>query len=112
MKTAFVSLKAKDQASAAALKSALLQLQRLSENEPGIIAYEIFTAEDARLDFKVRESWKDDASYQQHCSTPHLQQFAKDCAQWLETPFTAQLLTEVTEEHTAQNNAAIIQGLY
>lgn len=112
MKTAFVSLKAKDQASAASLKSALLQLQRLSETEPGIIAYEIFTGEEAALEFKVRESWKDDASYQQHCTTPHLQQFAKDCTEWLETPFTAQMLAEVTEGHTAENNAAIIQGLY
>ncbi|SHN35960.1 ester cyclase [Chitinophaga sp. CF418] len=112
MKTAFVSLKAKDQASAAALKSSLLQLQRLSEQEPGIIAYEIFTIEETPLNFRVRESWKDETSYQQHCSTPHLQQFAKDCEKWLETPFTAVILSDVTEENTAQNNAAIIQGLY
>jgi quinol monooxygenase YgiN/ketosteroid isomerase-like protein len=111
MKTAFVSLKAKDQASANELKAALLQLQRLSAGEPGIIAYEVFRTEQSPLDFSVRESWTDQASYERHCATPHLQQFAKDTEKWLQQPFTALDLAEVAEG-TSANNAAIIQGLY
>lgn len=112
MKTAFVTLEAKNEASAAALKASLLNLQRLSMNEPGVIAYEIFQPESETLTFHVRESWKDQTSFDVHCATPHLLQFGKDTANWLTRPFTVSMLTEITENNTASHNAAIIQGLY
>ncbi|GGH64502.1 quinol monooxygenase YgiN/predicted ester cyclase [Filimonas zeae] len=112
MKTAFVTLKAKDQESADALQASLFTLQRLSVNEPGIIAYEIFRSEDEPLQFNVRESWKNAAAFEQHCNTPHLEKFVSDTKGWLTEPFSAQMLTEVTERPAGTSNAAIIQGLY
>jgi quinol monooxygenase YgiN/ketosteroid isomerase-like protein len=111
MKTAFVTLNSRNQQSANALKESLLNLQRLSVNEPGIIAYEVYQSPDQPLTFFVKESWKDAASFEQHCSTPHLQKFVTDTNEWLTAPFTAQMLAEVSET-TSGSNAAIIQGLY
>lgn len=97
MKTAFVSLKAKDEDSATALRASLLNLQQLSREEPGHVAYEVFQSENERLDFYVRESWQDQSAFDTHCATEHLQQFAKDTETWLTQPFSAVMLTLIKD---------------
>ena len=112
MKTAYVSLQAKDAQSAKKLETSLLNLQQLSENEPGKVRYEIFQSESAPLDYYVRESWEDQASLDKHINTPHLQQFNADSAGWLTGPFEAVILKEVTAQGEGKSNAEIIRGLY
>ena len=112
MKTVFVKLNAKDANSAGKLQASLLNLQQLSNNEPGKVAYEVFQSETAPLDYYVRESWKDEAAFEQHIATPHLQQFGKDTEQWLTQPFTAMPLYELNNGQSQVENAAIIRGLY
>lgn len=112
MKTAFVTLHAKNTQAAAQLQASLLNLQQLSNQEPGKIAYEIFQSPTAPLTYYVKESWKDQASFDQHMATPHLQQFGKDTQTWLTEPFTAVLLNDLANGQPANNNEAIIRRLY
>ena len=97
MKTAYVTLHAKDEQSAKSLEASLLNLQLLSQDEPGKVHYEIFQSENAPLDYFVRESWEDQAAFEQHINTPHLQQFGADTANWLTQPFDVIMLKEIED---------------
>ena len=112
MKTAYVTMHAKDAASAKSLELSLLNLKKLSDTEPGKLHYEIFRAEDSPLDYFVRESWEDQQAFEQHLRTPHLTQFGLDTANWLSQPFSAMLLKEISGEESKASNAEIIKGLY
>jgi quinol monooxygenase YgiN len=95
MKTAFVSLKAKNQSTAKELEADLLQLKKLSTNEEGIVQYEVFKSETDPLFYYVRESWSDQSTFEKHLSQPHLKQFGNDVTNWLTEPFTAILIQEI-----------------
>lgn len=112
MKTAFVTMHAKDNDSAASLQSSLLNLKALSNSEPGQIEYEIFQSETNPCDFFVRESWEDETALTRHLNTPQLQQFSADTAQWLTQPFEAMMLKTITGNAGNRSNAEIIRGLY
>jgi quinol monooxygenase YgiN/predicted ester cyclase len=112
MKTAFVTLHAKDQQSATLLQASLLNLQHLSDSEPGKVAYEVFQSSSAPLTYHVRESWTDQASFDLHIATSHLQQFGKDTQNWLREPFNAAILETIGISQGAVNNEYLIRGLY
>jgi len=112
MKTAFVTMHAKDNDSATRLQSSLLNLKELSNNEPGKIDYEVFQSEVNPYDFFVRESWEDEAALTAHLNTPQLQQFSADTAQWLTQPLEATMLKTITGDPGNRSNAEIIRGLY
>lgn len=96
MKTAFVTLHAKNGDAAQSLEKSLLHLQALSRQEPGMVHYEVFRSETAPLDYFVRESWKDGEAFERHINTPHLQQFIADTGNWLTQPFEAVMLSELS----------------
>lgn len=112
MKTAYVTMHARDAASAKNLESSLLNLKTISDTEPGKMRYEIFRAEDSPLDYFVRESWEDDQAFERHLNTSHLKQFGIDTVNWLTQPFSAVLLKEISVEENKPSNAEIIKGLY
>ena len=60
----------------------------------------------------VRESWSDQASYEAHINTIHLQQFVKDTENWLAQPFNSLMLQEIGNNNIAVKNEATIRGLY
>ena len=112
MKTAYVTLRAKDEQSAKSLEASLINLQQLSNSEPGKIHYEVFQSESAPLDYFVRESWEDQAALENHINTPHLQQFGADTAKWLTQPFDAVMLKVISQKGENKSNAGVIRGLY
>ena len=112
MKTAYVTLHAKDQPSAKSIETSLLFLQKLSDSEPGKVRYEIFQSEKNPLDYYVRETWEDQASLEKHIATPHLQEFSSKSAGWLTQPFESMILNEISAGDQSNSNAEVIRGLY
>lgn len=112
MKTTYVTMHAKDNESAANLKSSLLNLKSLSNDEAGKVEYEIYQSEANPYDFFVRESWEDETALDNHLHTPQLQQFAADTANWLMQPFEATMLKSVNGDPANRSNGEIIRGLY
>jgi quinol monooxygenase YgiN/predicted ester cyclase len=112
MKTAFVTLHAKNGDAAQSLEKSLLHLQALSWQEPGKIRYEVFQSETVPLSYFVRESWQDEDAFERHINTPHLQQFVADTGNWLTQPFDAVMLKELSFEGERKSNAGIIKDLY
>jgi len=112
MKTAYITLHAKDEQSAKSLEASLLNLQQLSNSEPGKAHYEVFQSESAPLDYFVRESWEDQFALEKHMTTPHLQQFGTDTGNWLTKPFDVVMLKEITSKGEKKSNAEIIRRLY
>jgi quinol monooxygenase YgiN/predicted ester cyclase len=112
MKTAYVTMQAKDAPSAKSLEASLLNLKELSDREPGKVHYEVFRSESSPLDYFVRESWKDEQAFEQHISSPQLQQFSADSVNWLTSPFQAVMLKEISGDNDGRSNEAIIRGLY
>lgn len=95
MKTAWITLDAKDSESAQNLKDSLLNLLALSGSEPGKVAYEVFTAESDENQFHVKESWSDGKAFETHLNTPHLKAFTADINDWLSGPMQATMLQKV-----------------
>ncbi|WP_224994660.1 putative quinol monooxygenase [Cesiribacter sp. SM1] len=95
METALVNLKAKDNQNAEHLKNALLHLKKLSQDEMGMVHYEVFQSKEDPLIYYVRESWSSQDMLNRHLEQPHLQKFVRDTQEWLTAPFTSTLLREV-----------------
>lgn len=108
MKTAWITLDAKDAQSAQNLKDSLLNLLALSGTEPGKVAYEVFTAESDENQFHVRESWSDDKAFEAHLNTPHLKAFTADINDWLSGPMQATMLQKMEPF----DNKQVIEKLY
>jgi quinol monooxygenase YgiN/ketosteroid isomerase-like protein len=108
MKTAWITLNAKDAGSAQNLKDSLLNLLTLAGSEPGKITYEVFTSESDGKQFFVKESWSDSKAFEDHLHTPHLKAFAVSANEWLLSPMQVTMLKK--EEHF--DNKQVIEKLY
>ena len=59
------------------LKAALIKLTRETRKEPGNICYRLHTSKNPdRL--LIYEQWKDAKALEDHCNSPHLQEFLAD----------------------------------
>jgi len=108
MKTAWITLNAKNAECAQNLKDSLLNLLALSGAEPGKVAYEVFTSESDENQFHVRESWHDSKAFEDHLNTPHLKAFTTDINDWLSSPMQATMLKNVAYF----DNKQVIEKLY
>jgi len=96
MTTGFVTFKAKDGQAAHQLETTLLEMESLSNQEKGLVSYEVFQSEEDELTYYVRESWADQPAFEVHLNQPHIQKFLEEAPQWLSGPITSMALKKLS----------------
>lgn len=59
-----------------ALKAVLLEIIKITRQEPGVIKYELFQNHDDPTDFTFLEEWASNEALNNHQNSPHIQEVA------------------------------------
>lgn len=77
------------------LRDALKALLLPTRQEPGNLDYTLFQLRDEPETFYMRESWRDEASLEEHIALPHFQAFIGQMESLLAEPLRLDYLTPI-----------------
>ena len=95
-----------------ALKQALQNLLLPTRREPGNIEYALFQLRDTPDVFYVRESWRGQASLDEHITLPHFQAFILQMNDLLAEPLRLDYLTPIAPENNCRSLPTARGGLH